>query len=294
MFKSSFLLGATLWYGLCSVVAQSPAERLIRESRPLVIGHRGFSAAAPENTLPSFRWAMAAGADLVELDYHVTRDGQMIVIHDSTLDRTTDGTNRFGSTGLQVSGKTLAELSGLDAGAWYRRDYAGAKLPTLEAALDVIQAGGMTLIERKAGDAKGCVELIRRKGLLNRVIVQAFDWEYLADYHRLEPSQVLGALGPWKSFKGQVLTDEEKELSPRWVEEARKVGASAVVWNKSIRREGVDHAHRLGMKVWVYTINDPAVANTVLDLGVDGIISDNPAQTWRTLALRTVRTSETK
>jgi glycerophosphoryl diester phosphodiesterase len=267
-------------------VAQTPAERLWQERRPLVIGHRGFPAAAPENTLPSFQLALTARADLTELDYHHTRDGELVVIHDFTLDRTTSATNVWPGKDLKVADYTFDQLRTLEAGAWFAPGFAGTRLLRLETALDAIQQGSVTLIERKAGDAQACVELLRRKSLVNHVVVQSFDWNYLADFHRLEPAQILGGLGPWGSFKGEKLSDDDKWLSPRWVDEARQIGLKAVVWNKQVRREAIAYAHTRGLKVWVYTINDPTVANELLDLGVDGLISDNPAQTWRTLALR--------
>src|SRR5437588_6106460 len=111
---------------------------LISSKRPLVIGHRGYCQLAPENTLSSFKLAMAAGADLVELDYHHTKDGQLIVIHDPDLDRTTDATNRWGCRRIRVETRTASELQNLDAGRWFDAKYAGTKLPLLTEALDTI------------------------------------------------------------------------------------------------------------------------------------------------------------
>src|SRR6266498_1326272 len=91
-----------------------PALKLIASPRPLVIGHRGYCQFAPENTLPSFKLAMAAGADLVELDYHHAKDGKLIVIHDGELDRTTDATNRWPEKRIKVSTKTATEIQALD------------------------------------------------------------------------------------------------------------------------------------------------------------------------------------
>ncbi len=283
---SKFVCLMVAVFAVVALQAESPAERLLQERRPLVIAHRGFSAAAPENTQPAFRLALAAGADLVELDYHHSKNNELVVIHDFTLDRTTSATNRWARKDLKVSDFTWAEMRDLDAGAWFGSGFAGTRLLRLDEALDVIQAGGVTLIERKAGPAKDCVELIRRKSLLNRVVVQSFDWDYLAEYHRLEPTQVLGGLGPWGSFRGQKLSDEDKWLSARWVEEAVKIGVRAIVWNRQVRRDGLQRAHAQGLKVWVYTIDEADVANELLDLGVDGIICNNPAQMWRTMALR--------
>jgi len=266
--------------------ADSQAEKLLNAPRPLVIGHRGFCQVAPENTIPSFKLAKAAGADLVELDYHHTKDGELIVIHDYTLDRTTDAIARWGGKDIRAETKTLEELRSLDAGKWFDPQFAGTHLPTLKEALDEIQAGGVTLIERKAGEAAACVKLLRERQLVNQVIVQAFDWKYLADYHQQEPRQVLGALGPPSTRDGKKLTAKEKALSETWIDEAGKSGARAVVWNNQVSAATVAYAHQKHLKVWVYTINEQAEANRLLDLGVDGIISNNAPLIWRTLALR--------
>src|SRR4051812_12567897 len=131
----------------------APALRLIDAKRPLVIGHRGYCQIAPENTLPSFQLAVTAGADLVELDYHHSKDNQLIVIHDADLDRTSDARKRWpGERNIAVASKTAAEIKTLDAGAWFDPRFAGTKFPTLAEALDTIRKGSVTLIERKAGE----------------------------------------------------------------------------------------------------------------------------------------------
>jgi glycerophosphoryl diester phosphodiesterase len=266
--------------------AESVGERLMDEKRPLVIAHRGYSMVAPENTLASFELALAAGADLVELDYYHSKDGVPVVFHDTTLDRTSDATKRFNGTKIRVDSRTADEITSLDAGSWFHARYGREQPPLLSDALDYIQKKGVTLIERKAGDAKTCVEMLREKNLVNALIVQAFDWNYLADFHKIEPKQVLGALGPPSTKGGKRLTDEQKKLNPEWVDEAQKVGARAVVWNRNVDKTAVEYAHSKGMKVWVYTINEAEAANQLLDAGVDGIITDNPALIWKTIALR--------
>lgn len=268
------------------VAAPTPAEKLVESARPLVIAHRGYSSMAPENTLLSFERGVAAGADMVELDYHHSKDGALVVLHDYTLDRTTDATNRWGGRGLMVADKTLAELRQLDAGKWFKHPQTGVGLPTLGEALDVIQQGSVTLIERKAGDAAACVNLLSERGLMNQVIVQAFDWEYLRDYHQREPRQVLGALGPPGTRNGKKLTEAEKALSPAWLDEIKSIGARVAVWNKQVDAAAVKAAHERGLKVWVYTIDDPVVARQLIEIGVDGIITNNPAVIWKMLATR--------
>jgi glycerophosphoryl diester phosphodiesterase len=259
----------------------APAEKLLSLQRPLVIAHRGDSHSAPENTLPAFKLAKTAGADLVELDYHHTKDGALIVIHDGELDRTTDAVARWGGKDIRVASKTLTELRTLDAGQWFDAKYAGIRLPTLTEALDLIQDGNVTLIERKAGDAATCVKLLRDRKLLNHVVVQSFDWKYLKDFHQQEPRQILGALGPPGSRGGKKLEDAEKTLARSWVDEVRETGARVVVWNRLITRESVAYAHQQGMKVWVYTIDDPALAQTLRALGADGIITNDPTAIQR-------------
>jgi len=264
-----------------------PALKLLASQRPLVIAHRGYSQFAPENTLPSFKMAMAAGADMVELDYYPTLDGKLIVIHDHYLDRTTDATNHWAETNINVEAKTAAELQSLDAGSWFDRKYAGTHIPLLAEALDTIQAGSVTLIERKGGAPADCLKLLREKGLINRVIVQSFDWEYIRAFHEQEPEQVLGALGPPERLAGgEKAPKTPKELTAAWLDELQKTGAQVAVWSDRVSADAVRLAHQRGLKVWVYTINDPDLANNLLDMGVDGLITNNTSLIWRTIALR--------
>lgn len=271
--------------------SDAPALKLLNAKRPLIIGHRGYPQFAPENTLPSFKLALEAGADLVELDYYHSKDGALVVFHDTTLDRTSDATNRWGGSKIPVGARTAAELHSLDAGSWFDVKYGGTKIPLLTEALDMIQGGGgITLIERKAGDAPTCVKLLREKNLINQVIVQAFDWQYLKTFHELEPQQVLGALGPPKLLAdGSKPGDRPKQLNAAWLDDLVKTGAKAVVWNDQVTKEAVEEAHKRKLKVWVYTINDPVLANKLLDMGVDGIITNNTSLMWKTVALRAAK-----
>jgi len=264
------------------------ALNLIASKRPLVIGHRGYCQLAPENTLPSFKLAMAAGADLVELDYHHAKDGNLIVIHDAELDRTTDATNRWSQKHIKVATKTAAEIQSLDAGSWFNAKYAGTKIPLLAEALGTIQEGSVTLIERKEGTPDACIKLLHNKGLINKVVVQSFDWDYLREFHEQEPEQVLGALGlPTLLPDGKKPSGRSKELSAAWLDDLQKTGAKVAVWNRQVSRETIQAAHERGLKVWVYTINDSSLANRLLDMGVDGLITNNISLIYRTLALRT-------
>ena len=111
----------------------------------IVLAHRGYSAKAPENTMAAFELALAVGADGIELDVHMTRDGEIVVIHDDTLDRTTNGKG-------PVSDQTMAELRELDAGSWFSPEFAGERIPTLKLVLELIKDKDVLLnIEIKTG-----------------------------------------------------------------------------------------------------------------------------------------------
>ncbi len=267
---------------LLSALATAPDGRAalaadLRHRAPLVIGHRGACAHVPENTLASFRLALAAEADLVELDYHHSRDGVPVVIHDGTLDRTTNATNLWGGSKIPVLTKAAAEIAGLDAGSWYDARFSGIGVPTLVDAVQTIQASGTTLIERKGGDAATLVQLLRARGWMESVVVQSFDWAFVSAAHREAPDLVLGALGPPSSRNGRKLEDAEKVLSAAYIEEIAALGARFAVWNRQVDATGINAARERGLGVWVYTINDPAEAEALVRLGVEGIITDDPA-----------------
>jgi glycerophosphoryl diester phosphodiesterase len=289
--KAGFAMGLALaTLAMNASDSDLPALKLLASHRPLVIGHRGYCQFAPENTLPSFQLALAAGADLVELDYYHSRDGKLVVIHDHELDRTTDATNRWHQKRISVESKTAAELQSLDAGSWFDSKYAGTRIPLLAEALDTIQKGGVTLIERKGGPPADCIRLLRQNNLINKVVVQSFDWEYLRAFHEQEPEQVLGALGPpGRLAEGTPSQGKPKELSAAWLDELQKTGAKVVVWSDKVSRSTVQLAHQRGLRLWVYTIDDPAQAQELLDMGVDGIITNNTSLIWKALALRAHR-----
>lgn len=104
----------------------------------------------------------------------------------------------------------------------------------------------MAVIHHKEGDAATCLKLLCEKNLVNKVVVQSFDWNYLKDFHQQQPNQVLGALGPLWSRGGKQLTDVAKVLDKSWVDEVKSTGARVVVWNNQIPREAVEYAHKQG------------------------------------------------
>lgn len=272
MFVDSPIVACGMFFSLVamSVRAQeptkiSPAAELVAAKRVLVIAHRGASAHAPENTLPAFETALKTKCDLIELDYYHSADNVPFVIHDKDLERTTNAATVLGKTKLKHSEVTLADLQKLDAGKWYKPQFAGTKVPTLAESLQVIQNGSMTLIERKGGDAETIVKFLDDKKLRGNVVVQAFDWKYIADCHRLAPDLVLGCLG-------------SKELSAKRIAEAKTAGASAIGWrHDDLTADNIAAVHSAGLKCWAYTVNDRRRGKQLIDAGIDGIITDDPA-----------------
>ena len=282
-------LGRPLKWGVSKVRGARrppPAIEWAGGKRPVVIAHRGFSAFAPENTLPAFQLALESGADLVELDYRQSADGQLLVIHDTDLDRTTDARLHWGSKHIKVEDQPAWETRSLDAGSWFDPKYAGTRVPFLGEALDLIQPRAIPLLERKAGDVESIATLLETKHLVGRVVVQSFDWQFLRALHERLPKQPLAALGPLSGVPGvKRAPGMFGQLTGRWIKALRKTGASVVVWNKQISRTAVHQAHQQGLQVWVYTINRPELAQRLLHLGVDGLITNNPALIWKTMAV---------
>lgn len=237
-----------------------------------MIAHRGASSHAPENTLPAFYAALEANADLVELDYVHTADGVPVCFHDNKLDRTTNAPEILGRTNIPIRLATMSDLRRLDAGAWFGAEFAGTSIPTLAEALDVIQSRSVALIERKQGDPATCVKLLRDTKRIDRLIVQSFDWDFLAACHRLEPGLALAALG-------------DKDLTDTKLDAIARTGSVVVGWDhRRIGRPAIEAIHRRGWKAWVFTVNEPNRAVQLVTEGADAIITDDPALMWRHLA----------
>ncbi len=244
---------------------------------PLIIAHRGYRARYPENTLCAFRAARDAGAHMIELDVTLTRDRRVVVIHDATLDRTTDGTG-------PVRDRTLEELRRLDAGAWFSRAFAGERLPALEEVLDLAHRPPLVNIEIKPEafepeappDAieRRVVDAVRSRGLLERVLVSSFEWRVLAAIARMASPPALGLLS-------------EDPLPPDGIDTCRELGAFS--WHchhRKLDRGQVDRLHEAGIRVYPYTVNDPARIGRLLDMGVDGVFTDDPPAMAALLAHR--------
>ncbi len=227
--------------------------------RPLVIAHRGASGTRPENTLSAFRRAEEIGAHMVELDVQTTRDGHVIVLHDETLERTTDG------AGL-VAERSLAELRALDAGRWFDRGFTGERIPTLSAVLDAIRLP--VNVELKAGGGPSLVDatlaVVAAAGALDRVVFSSFDGSLLVELHARCPRAALA-----------VLWTEPAILDALRL--AERVSARTLHIRKdAVRGEVIAQAAAAGVEVRAWTVNDPIDSKRLVEAGATGIFTDFP------------------
>jgi len=246
------------------------ADELLRRDGTLLIAHRGLPVDAPENSLPGFEAALAHQPDFVELDYRHSADGVPIVIHDAKLDRTTNSRTVFGQADVLIGTKPAAELTKLDAGSWYAAKFADARLPTLDEAIDLVCPKACLMIERKDGDAATLVELLRKKKVLDRVIVQAFDWDFIADVRKLQPNLPTGLLG-------------KNELDAEKIARIRAIAPRVIGWDyRDLDAPGIRAGHDAGVKVWSYTVNSEAKAREFAAAGLDGLITNHAdkARDW--------------
>lgn len=229
---------------------------------PAVIAHRGASIEAPENTLAAFRRALELGVDAVETDVHLSADGELVVIHESLLDRTTDG------RGL-VKDRSLAALRRLDAGRWFDERFAGERIPTLEEALDVLRPVRV-IIEIKNGPvyyegiAERVAAVVRRSGH-EAITVSSFDHPVLREMRGVAPDVETAAL-----FMGRL-------IDPLRLASEAGVGILHPYW-MWITPDMIAAAHAAGLRVETWTVDEPAHQAHVVSLGVDGIITNQPAR----------------
>ncbi|MGW6917747.1 glycerophosphodiester phosphodiesterase [Kitasatospora sp. NPDC054939] len=230
-----------------------------------VIAHRGASAAAPENTLVADEVARRGGADWIESDVQPSKDGVPYVLHDSTVDRTTDGAGR-------IRDLTAAQLDALDAGSWFGPAYTGTRVPTLAAQLEDLRTrGGNLLLEIKGAHTRDevarIVKEVRDHGMTGRVLVQSLETDALRYTRELAPELPLGLL--------------RNSLDADPVALARELGLTA--YNPSDgalsgRPTAVRHLHDAGVAVLVSTVDGPARWKDLDALGADGIITNRPAE----------------
>lgn len=242
-----------------------------------VMGHRGAKGYAPENTMASFRRGLELGANMLELDVHVTADKHLVVIHDATVDRTTDG------SGL-VSEMTLAQIQALDAGAWYKDEFAGERVPTFEQVVELAKGRAALNVELKAGGIKPntflypdvvrlVADVLKAYDMVDQVVISSFHEEYLRQFKELLPDIHC-------AFVHQRPVDNlfERVRAQGW----ESVHTAVALIDEAF----VAAAHAAGLKVRAWTPNDEATMRRLVAIGVDGIITDYPDVCRRIAAAR--------
>jgi Glycerophosphoryl diester phosphodiesterase len=247
--------------------AANPMGPLRGPGEPAFIAaHRGDRSAAPENTMPAFEAAVRSGSHFLETDVQLTADGHAVLMHDSTVDRTTDGTGA-------VADLTLAELRALDAGSWYGEAYAGTRVPTFDEFLDVLAASRPTttaLVELKgawtAEQVAGLVVAVNVRVLQDRIVFASFS------------PRTVDALREGAPAQPRVLIRRVLPLDP--VAVAARFGASALMTRSSgltARPDAVERMHEAGLSILLYTLNSEERWSEALARGVDGIVTDEPS-----------------
>jgi glycerophosphoryl diester phosphodiesterase len=231
------------------------------------MAHRGFQSQYPENTMAAFSAAVKAGAQYLEMDVSFTRDSQVVVIHDDTVDRTTNGTG-------PVHGYLLKELKQLDAGSWFHPQFAQERIPTLGEVLDRF-AGKICLnIEIKAYDQapeaghdhleNAVVDLVRRKKKQACVLISSFDSKVLHNVKTLDHATRVAFISKY------FVPDETLDL-------CMQLAAFSYHPNLSfLKKDQVVTMHREGFQVFPYNINNAEDIYHALELEVDGLISKDP------------------
>jgi glycerophosphoryl diester phosphodiesterase len=232
------------------------------------IAHRGASGSCPENTRVAFERAIEAGADMVEMDCQLSKDGHVVVFHDERLDRIT-GVKGF------VGSKTLKQLRAMDAGRWFKKSFKGEKILTLEEALDIVKDRADLNLEIKVwrrgqvGIEIKILFILSHYDYLDRTIITSFNYDTLARLRELAPEARIGIL--------YAVGGKEDPFQA-----ARRLGACCIqVQKELLNAETLARAREIGLRTYVWTVNEPPQMERYTRLGVDGIISDYPERFWK-------------
>ncbi|MFC4060938.1 glycerophosphodiester phosphodiesterase [Planomonospora corallina] len=235
------------------------------------VAHRGASAYAPENTIAALKLARDQRADMFELDVQETKDHRLVLMHDTTLARTTDVEQVFpGRAPWKVGDFTLAEIRRLDAGSWFATRYEGEAVPTLGEALRAMSGSGLDLLlEVKAPhlypgiEARIAAELRRHPLWLDpgRTVVQSFDWDSMRTFRQVVPDLPIGLLGTPPVTDLPALARFADQINPP---------------HTALTEAYVRRVHALGMEVFTWTVDSRAAMRRLISLRVDGIITNKP------------------
>lgn len=256
-------------------------------TRVVTVAHRGSSAAAPENTLAAFRLGVQQGSDLIESDVQRSKDGALVLMHDTTLARTTNVEQVFPDRSpWRVRDFTLEEIKRLDAGSWKSAEFAGEPVPTLDEMVDLVRPSSAgILMELKSPElypgieAEVANEFDDNPGYVTsgtrseRLAVQSFNWDSMRRYKQVQPEVPVGLLGTPATTQLPELAVWADQVNPSF---------------RSFDAAYVERVHSLGMDILTWTVDGSADMDAVLDRGVDGVITNRPETLESVLRARLV------
>lgn len=272
-------LALTVLAALAAPAAGQAAAAEPGQDAPRVVAHRGASGHAPENTVAAAEAAAELGARWVETDVQRTADGELVLVHDETLERTTNAEEVFPDRApWNVSDFTAAEIAQLDAGSWYGEEFAGEPVPTLTEFLAVLEENGQDLLlelkspELYPGIEQEVLVQLAEQGWLGEdaageLVIQSFNADSVRTVHELEPSVTTGFLGTPDPDELASYAEFADQINPRYTD--LTAGYVAAV-------QELTGPHGRPLEVQTWTVNEPEDAVRVAALGVDGIITDVP------------------
>jgi glycerophosphoryl diester phosphodiesterase len=261
------ILFGVLQFSINEVMAQQ-----INNRNPIVVAHRGASGYAPENTMAAIKKAITMGVDMIEIDVQLSKDNEVVLMHDLTVDRTTNGKGK-------VRDLYLEEIKKLDAGKWFSSEFSGEKVPTLEEVIQAINGQCKLLIEVKRVKSKKLeienkiVQLINKYNAYNWCIVQSFETQVIKNIQALD-----------KSIECHKLVTMNISVLPLHIDSRIKTGTiykyktvqSINPYFKMLNKRKVNKIHSRGQKIITWTVNEPEDMKRMIEMGVDGIITNYP------------------
>lgn len=250
-----------------------PAFASNGKSEMVNVAHRGASGHAPENTMAAFEKAFEMKADYIEIDVQMTRDGRLVAIHDTTVNRTTNGNGCVGDY-------TLEEIQQLDAGSWFGEEFAGEQIPTFEEIIDEYRGKIGILIELKSPElypgmeekvAEALIERNMQKPNNDKIIIQSFNHESVQQSKELLPNIPHGVLA------GVTWADVTDEQLAQFATYADFFNPNMNIVTDDL----VNRVHLAGMEIYAYTVRTQKQADNLFERGVDGIITDFPEYVYR-------------
>ena len=242
---------------------------------PLRIAHRGASGTglAPENTLAALELAIQTGVDLIEIDVRASADGQIVVIHDATLERTTDAQGA-------VQDLPLETIRRADAGGWFAPEFAGERVPLLEEVLDLARHRAVVLIEIKAAFiAERVLQIVEYTAAEDYVVLQAFSPRTVERVKRLSPAT------PAALLVGKLPTAPSRLRARRLARDVLQTGANTLaVWHATLTPPFFEEMRKRGLAVWAWTVDEEVAMRDLIEMGIQGLISNYPDRLNRVLA----------